>query len=367
MNQILDHSGPKKQKKYVNPNDTIRIIKVYTILIIVFAFCFFGKAAYSLSENKKIEEAALIAEQNREPKITLFADKDILSIDVYYKSAIEEISYQWYRGSATLDDIHAYMAKIEENTGDEEQVDENDDEETFQNDDENIKTLGEINTEKGTGQNQMKVQNIGIPKGQNTIYVSVKTVDSSEPVEYVQNYYTDVGVDKIKPTITPKLQGKTLIITATDETELAYLTYSINDSDEIRVDDVVDGKSIQTEITLDTTEDTHVKICAVDKFKNSEIYDKTYSVYVNAPEISFEAEPDYSKIYVTVAYEKGIKRIEYDMNGETFEKEYDNVADTKEVRFEVDTVPGYNVITVKAYTEQEEVYSEKTGDCTYNP
>lgn len=365
MNQILDHSGPKKPKKYVNPNDTLRIIKVYTILIIVFAVCFFGKAVYSLSENKKIEEAMLIAEQNKEPNITLSANNDILSIDVSYGSAIEEVSYKWYRGNASLDDIHQYESE-QNNQSENEQVDENDDEESAV-DEEELIALGEINTEKGTGQNQMKLQNIGIPKGDTTIYVCVKTVGSSTLTEYVQNYYTDVGVDKIKPTINAKLQGKTLIITATDETELSYLTYSINDSDEQTVDDVVDGKSIQTEIELSETEDTKIKICAVDEAKNSEIYDKTYELYVSKPKIEFVAESDYSKIYVTVTYAKGLTKVEYVLNGETFEETFDNPEEAKEVNFEVPTVVGRNEITVRAYTEQEEVYSEETGECEYNP
>ena len=54
MNQILDHSGPKKAKVRKNPEDTKKIIKVYAILIIIFALCFIGKAGYSIVENNKI-------------------------------------------------------------------------------------------------------------------------------------------------------------------------------------------------------------------------------------------------------------------------------------------------------------------------
>ena len=128
-----------------------------------------------------------------------------------------------------------------------------------------------------------------------------------------------------------------------------------------------DKKTIETEIELSETEDTVLKICAVDKAKNSEIYDKTYALYVSKPKIEFLAESDFSKIYITVTYPKGLKKVEYDLNGKTYEEEYENPEDARKVELEVPTDVGYNIITVKAYTEEEQVYAEETGECEYNP
>lgn len=367
MNQILDHSGPKKAKAQKNPADTAKIINVYAILIIIFAFCFFGKAAYSLTESKKVKDSNMLAQQASEPKISLFADNDIVSIDATYKSSIEEVTYQWYRGNATLDDIHNCMNEQQNNEENNEQPDENDDEETFEENEEPIMAIGNPYTEKGAGQSQVKIQNIGIPRGQTTLYVTVKITGNQTPTEYIQSYNTDVGIDKIDPKINVALQGKKLIITATDETEISYLTYSINEAEEKKIDEVENKKTIKAEVELDETQDTSIKICAVDSAKNTSIYDKTYELYVNKPKIDFAAENDFSKIYVRITYPKGIKKIEYIMNGESHTEEYDKPEENKEVNLEVPTAPGRNEITVRAYTKEEQVYNEDTGYCEYNP
>lgn len=366
MNQILDHSGPKKQKIHRNSGDTAKIIKVYAFIIIAFALCFIGKAGYTLAENKKINDSRNVLQENALPQIELYANEDILTINVTSKDAIEEISYQWYRGDATLEEIYSYMDSQKATQESEQEVNENDDEE-IEEDDMEIYALGETKSEKGTGKNDMSISNIGIPKGDATIHIMVRTAGNSNVTEYIQHYYSEVGVDKIEPKIHVALQGKKLIITATDETEILYLTYSVNDSQEVQVEDREDKKTIKTEIELSETEDTVVKVCAVDKAKNSKIYDKTYALFVSKPKIEFVAESDFSKIYVTITYPKGLKKVQYDLNGDVHEEEYDNPKDAKKVELEVPTVEGRNVITVKAYTEEEEVFAEEVGECEYNP
>ena len=64
-------------------------------------------------------------------------------------------------------------------------------------------------------------------------------------------------------------------------------------------------------------------------------------------------------------YSKGIKRIEYEFNGESFEKEFDNPEDVKEYELELKCIEGKNTIKVKAYATQEEVYTEDSGECEY--
>ena len=103
MNQILDHSGPKKQKIHRSPGDTARIITVYAILIMVFGICLIAKAGYSLSESKKIDSTGGNVQGDSIPQIALSADNDILSINVKSASkGIESVSYQWYKGNANL-------------------------------------------------------------------------------------------------------------------------------------------------------------------------------------------------------------------------------------------------------------------------
>ncbi len=372
MNQILDHSGPKKQKIHRSPGDTARIITVYAILIMVFGICLIAKAGYSLSESKKIDSTGGNVQGDSIPQIALSADNDILSINVKSASkGIESVSYQWYKGNANLNDIRTYQEQRTLNNANGE--DENDDED-IDIDDDAIVAMGDTETEKSTSanQNEMNIQNIGIPKGDSTIHVIVKNVGSDILTEYTQHYYTDVGNDKIKPQIRVAIQGKKLIVTAIDETEIDYLTYSVNNENEVKIDDREDKNTIKAEIELSDTSSTNVRICAVDKAKNSsKIYEKDYDVYAGKPEIILEGEPDgnggLSKIYVTIDYPRGLKSVKYDLNGEEHEQTFDDPEESRHVEFEVETQEGHNLIKIWAYTEQEQVWSEASGECEHNP
>ena len=357
MNQILDHSGPKKVKARKNPEDTQKIIRVYAILIIIFAICFIGKARYSIVENNKIINSSY-AGQNQGPQITINANEDILSIQVTYSEAIESVAYQWYRENVTADEIDQYESSVSNSS---DSTDEQDDE--LQNDDE-IKALGHFDPVKGNGGNQMKLDNIGIPKGNNTILVTVIT-RNNVITKYIQSYSTDIGVDKIKPEINVKVQGKNLIVTAVDETEISKLIYSINGAAETEITDRTDSKTIKATIPLSDAEENNIIISAVDKANNTGAYNKKIDLYAGTPKISFTAESDFSKIYANISYSKGIKRIEYEFNGESFEKEFDNPEDVKEYELELKCIEGKNTIKVKAYATQEEVYTEDSGECEY--
>lgn len=370
MNQILDHSGPKKQKIHRNPGDTARIIKVYAFLIMVFAICLIGKAAYSMSENKKINSADTPVATAKFPQIVLSANEDILTINVNSADkGIELVSYQWYKGEATIDQIKQYQAEHEATSSEE---NENDDEESNIDEDE-IVAIGETEVEKSNkddGQSEMLIRNIGIPKGQSTIHVIVKTVGSDVTTEYVESYYTDVGVDKIKPQVSVVVQGRKLLVTATDETEIDYLTYSVNGSQEVQVSDRTDKKTIKAEIDSVDTETTKVLICAVDKAKNSRAYEKEFDFFTGSPKIELLGEgpsDNMSKIYVRITYPRGITKVEYELNGKKYDKEFPDPKEAREVNFEVETEEGHNYFQVWAYTEQEEVWSTADGDCEYHP
>lgn len=362
LNQILDHSGPKKQKIHRNPGDTARIIQVYACLIMVFAFCFIGKAVYALSETKKLSSSTT-TQTATEPQITLNANEDILTIDVSASNGIESVTYQWYRGNNTLDQVKAYQTEYTSSLTEEDEIDDED-----VNVDENqIAAMGDTKTEKGTGQTQMNIANIGIPKGDSTIYIAVRIVGSSTVTEFVQHYYTDVGVDKIDPQINVVIQGKKLIVTAIDETEIDYLTYSVDDGDVEKVSNREDKKTIETEIDLNESSSTNITICAVDKAKNMGVYEKDYDVYSGKPEIEFWASDSRDIIYVKISYARGLKKVKYSLNGEEYESEFDNPEEAREVEFEVKTVEGHNELTVWAYAEEEEVFAEESGELDYEP
>lgn len=359
MNQILDHSGPKKPKEKKNPEDTMKIIKVYAILIIVFAFCFIGKGAYSLVENKKVYGQEVNDDKMDGPLIELNANQDLLSINISYTSAIENVTYQWYRGNVSAEEISEYEATRETNSS---SSDNEADDELVEEDESSIKALGKLKEEKGIGENTIRIENIGIPRGETTIWVRVKTADNIIS-EYIQPYYTDVGVDRIEPEINVVIHGnKKMIITATDETEISKLIYTVNGEQENEISERTDKKTIREEIEFVEGRNM-IKISAVDKANNTGT--REIDAYSGKPTIEFYAEPDFSKIYVKAAYPGGIAKIEYEFNGEKHEEKFENMPDEYEI--ELDSIEGHNVVYVKVYTAEEDVFTEDTGECDYNP
>ena len=357
MNQILDHSGPKKIKMRKNPEDTAKIIRVFACLIIVFAICFIAKGAYSLISNnglgKKVDDSGFDG-----PRIVLKADNDILEIEVSYTDPIEEVTYQWYRGNVSVAEIESFDSNAASNSSN------NTDDEEVEEDENSIKLLGELQKQKGTGETIMRLQNIGIPKGDSTIHI-VATAQGNVVREFVQSYHSDIGVDKIKPEIKIETQGSKIIATATDETEMDYIVYSINNDAEVQIKDRLDKKTVRAEIELDTVQSNNIRISAVDKGKNTSVYTQEIDVFAGKPTIEFAAESDLSKIYVTVKYAKGITKIEYEFNGEKSEEEFSTPK--KEYEFELECIEGHNLVSVKAYTEDEQVFGEDAGELDYNP
>ena len=371
MNQILDRKSSKKTKvNNRNPQSTPKIIKVYAALMIVFALCLIGKGSYTFYDN--YQKTHLVAvEDNSIPSIELIANEDKVTINVSAGKPIEEVRYQWYTGTRTVDDIHLYndAVAVQAQSSEMEEADDED----VEIKEEEMLAIGKNNLTKGNGQNTLSIPNIGIPKGTNTLHITVRLQAEGVFTEFVKTYTTDVGVDKIAPTImkvyvNADANNPRLVVIARDETEIKSLIYSINNEREETITDRTDSKTIKAEIPLKINEVNEVTITAVDKAANTaEPTNKTIDLYKGKPEIvEFTAETDFSKVYARARYDKGIKKTEYTINnGNPVVVEYDNLP--KEVIIEIPTVEGSNHIVVRAYAENESVYGEDYGDCDYNP
>lgn len=178
----------------------------------------------------------------------------------------------------------------------------------MQEETEDIAALGELQEIKLANENKKEIKKIGIPKGDTTIRIVVRASDNSI-AEYIQSYHTDVGIDKIAPKINISLRGTVLIVTATDETEISKLIYSIGNKDSVEVTERQDKNTIKTEIVLDKVEMNDIRISAVDKAQNTGTYNQEVDFYVGKPEINFDAEPDLSRIYVIASYPKELQKL----------------------------------------------------------
>ena len=259
------------------------------------------------------------------PVISITNNNEKLIISVKHDKAIETVSYQW--------------------------------------DDSEIKVI------KGTGESSISLEEIGLSAGTHTLKVTAVDTDGVE--SYMEETYTsESGVDIIPPTIDiqPNIETHMITVVATDETGISYITITVDNSEEKTIyateQENNDGKTINYSFKVDSEQSSYT-ICAVDTSNNQ--YVKSNVKTYKKPKIELGAEPDYSKVYVYVTSEIGLKKVQYVLNGKTYEKEFQEGEDNKEFNFLIPTEVGENEITVTADTGIEDVVEVVSGTCTYNP
>lgn len=376
LNQILDRTSSKKNNNGArrNPKDTPKIVKVYAALMIIFALCLIGTGGYTYYDNnmKNVPQQ----EVSKIPTIELVAKDDKVTINVTAPRAIEEINYQWYTGDRTVEDIHNFNNEVDKETSSE--PEEISDDEDVEIKEQEMTALGSMIQKKGNGNTDFSIPNVGIPRGTNTLHITVRLQAEGVLTEFVKTYTTDVGVDQIPPTMKIYMNKKSsnpkIVVIATDETEIKNVIYSIQtdggtSENDVSVSERVDNKTIRAEIPLKPNEVNEITVTAVDKASNTATpYKYSYDLFLGKPEIvELTAEPDFSKVYALIRYQKGIKKAEYQINDEEpVVKEFDGEL-PREIVMDIPTVVGHNHIIIKAYAEEESVYVEDYGDCDYNP
>lgn len=147
---------------------------------------------------------------------------------------------------------------------------------------------------KGNGQPTMEVE-ISLPAGTHTLTVKVTDIDGNDTV-YDEEIYSENGEDKVNPEIktTVDQATKEIVITATDDTELDYVTYRWNNEEEQKQEaDPENPKEIKFNIEIPKgTND--LTIIAVDKNKNSTSKTDKYTG-VTKPEIKLTISEDKKK------------------------------------------------------------------------
>lgn len=322
MNQILDHSGPKKKKAPSNSNDIKSIIRVFAIIMIIFGISLVVSGTYTFANNNKLKNASSTPTTIPEPTIIAEnQDETTVKITVSHSKTIERVVYRW-------DDL-------------------------------------ESTTQKGrSDQTELTIENIGIPTGEHTLTVEVYDIDRNM---FSQTYTFSCaeGNDVIDPTIDIVIEGTRIEIVAEDETELQYVTYKIGENEEQTLYPEDDPKRVSEVLELELTETTDISVTAVDT-ANNEAKKTSQIVIYEKPEISFSATSDYSEIIATITSGTPLTRIEVTFNGQTQTIDITDGATTYEHRQQV-TQPGRNDISITAYTniEGEEVSQTAEGYVNY--
>ena len=186
MNQILDYNPNKSSGGGSSGSD--KVTRVFALILICFSICLVGVGGYNLFNNKK--NNAVPVQTATQAKIEVEQKDSVVAIRVSHDKTIEKLIYNWDSDKET--------------------------------------------TLKGDGQSTME-EEIPLLAGTHTLNIKVTDVDGVEST-HQEEFFSETGEDKIFPVIALKVTDqKKLKITATDETEISYVTYRWNDEEETKV------------------------------------------------------------------------------------------------------------------------------------
>ena len=305
MNQILSFQTIGNSKIQLK-----KVIRFFSIFIILFALILVieGSFGYYKNKNKKV----VIKET---PDINIQRDNGTTILNITSNIGVQKVIYSW-------------------NDGIEDSV-----EEGGKN---NVEV--KIPTTIGTNDLNIKI----IDSNGNTIVYNPVKISYEENQEENVNWEEAIKTDKTKPKVSiESVKGK-IVITATDDVKMSYVTYSWNGEEENKITGLSDDeKTLTTEIdSANVKKGTNKLIVkAYDKAGNVETVEKEVQG-ANGSEIQVNQEN--GELVVNVKNDINITKIEYNFNGE--EKTIDNI-NQKEYTFKLQMKDGENKISILAYAD----------------
>ena len=309
MNQILDYNPNSKSSK---SGGSDKVVRVFAIILIVFAMALIAVVGYGMIANKK--EANNATAQATKANIAVETQETQATIKVTHDKNIQKLVYSW-------------------NTSSERTI-------------------------KGT--NKYLEEKIDIPAGDNTLHIKVVDENGIETT-HDEQISSEQGVDIINPVIELSLDGKKLKISATDETALDFLTYRWNEEQEETVYAEEGSKEITTEIEIIKGKND-LTVVAVDTSNNTTTETKSFTG-LTKPEITVTLSEDGSSIDIKAVHESGIEAVSFNFNNVDYN--VDIGSDTpNQIQFNQNLEIGYNriILTVKSVDGTE---SKFDGECTY--
>ena len=301
MNQILSVESPKKEKKKKvrnrGPIEIDKILRFFSIAILIFGVFMVGTGSYSMYQDSKNETAS------NKPTISIVENTATqITLQVTHDKELSKVTYQWNNEDAVEIDC-AGKKKVEEK--------------------------------------------IEIPTGDNTLTVYASDVNGKEAT--YQKPYTIEGNINIDLELD---ENNNIKITATGKEELSYMTYRWDDEDETRVD----INSMETEQTVEVPKGQHtLTVIVVDI--NNETQRKEQEVKgVTKPKV--EVTTDGSDNFIIKASdEEGIKKVEFIINES--EKNVLNldqvypIEERKEFEYAYPLHDGENRLEIRVYNESD--------------
>ncbi len=276
MNQILmTENKKKKQRGNSGPIEIKQIVRFFAIVIIIFGIALIGEGSYAIykeADDKKPENI---------PVVTIGRVNDKAILYVSHNTEISKIIYSWNDGEST-----------------------------------------EIPEGSTTAQEE-----ILLPNENSTLNITIEDFKGKQ-IKYQKQYYLE-GMDLIKPIIDVNVSdgSSKMVITAEDETEIAYLSYQWEGEEEIKIQADTPGQTkIEKELKL-TAGTRKINIIAEDANGNVEQIEKTIAASTSKPNVWIEQNG--GEIIIKAQDEDGVRDIEATVNGKKYAAKDLNLKDVK--------------------------------------
>lgn len=311
MNQILltdiDNNKKKdnKRKSTTNSNDLKKIIVFFGLIILIFGIAIGGIYGYKIYKNNKKDENVV-----SEPQLSLEETDEYVKIIAKSEIGIDKIIYSW-----------------------------NDEEEK-------VEELNGVTSQEET---------MSIPEGDNKLKVKIIDINGQE-IETVKEFsrHTESGSDKITINVSViENEGKLRIVATSSESPIKYISYKWNDEEEIKVE-----AQNEEDTNLETTTDIKrglntILITAEDNNGNLNNVSRDFEGRLK-PVI--EVYKEGNRIYMKVSHDKGLKEIQYTINGKNlaYNEEYSGYnPEETDVEFSFELQEGENTVIIKAISNEE--------------
>lgn len=292
MNQILmveDKKKSKKKNRSSGPVEIKSVVMFFAIFLMAFGIFLVGQGSYAIYKEAKGSNTEDL------PVVKISRVNDTIVVDVSSRNEIEKLKYSW-----------------------------NDSEET-------VVPIGDIYVS----------EEIMMPNENSILNLVIEDV-TGRAIKYQKECIVE-GIDINKPSvdITEEATQGNIKINATDETQMSYITYKVNDEEEIRIDRAPSENTTITYILKLERGQNKLVVTAVDTSGNIETVEKTIIVS-EKPTIQLMLE---GNIITVIAKDTdGIKDIEVNLNGVVYAGKDLN---QKEVKLPIQLQQGTNTINVK--------------------
>ena len=287
------------------------IIRFFAIVIIVFALVIISHSSYAIYVDAKGNNTDDLAQ------ITITRFNDTITVNVQSTYVVNKFKYNWQDSEQT--------------------------------------SIPEDST-------SFQIEGIILPSENNVLTIVLED-ETGRAVTYTKEIILD-GIDIVKPIIeTERGQGSSVIITATDETQIEYMTYALDDGEEIRIDKNNENDTVIEYVVTNIERGEHtLYVTAVDSFGNIETVETTVKISTDRPVInSIDVDKETGTLLINASDQDGLQTIEVNLNGAVYRM--DDVNRTEAI-FTLNLQEGTNTLYIKL-TNVNGISAEGTTEFDY--